>query len=168
MFVIKMKIPILILLSLVCFSCQNKTETPKNLPEQVDISTVNKEERMGLVSEGNKSPNAKIITINDSIIEIESFKGKLLIIDFWATWCAPCLQEAPLFTRLVEKYKNTNAEFISISVDEDITDWKNFISENTWKGKNYWFGMQEEKAFFSLLYSKHRMQNKEMVLIGLP
>ncbi|MFD2564998.1 TlpA family protein disulfide reductase [Aquimarina rubra] len=123
---------------------------------------------MTAVSEGNKSPNAKIKTVDNSIVEIESFKGKLLIIDFWATWCVPCLKEAPLFKDIANKYKNSNAEFISISVDEDFLDWKNYVQEKKWNEKHYWFGMQEHQPFFSLLYSKHTMENKEMILMGIP
>lgn len=141
---------------------------PETKPNQINISSLTKEERMEIVYEGNKSPNGKLSAIDKSIIEIESFKGKLLIIDFWATWCAPCLEEAPLFKSLAEKYKNSNAEFISISVDDDFAHWKSYILEKEWSGKNYWFGMQEDEAFFSLLYSKIKKDTTEMILIGLP
>jgi len=162
-----MKFRILIII-LVCFSCKNKTELAETKFNQVNVSSLTKEERMEIVSVGNKSPNGKLKDINESIIEIDSFKGKLLIIDFWATWCAPCLEEAPLFKKISEKYKNSNAEFISISVDQDFADWKNYILEIKWIGKNYWFGMQEDEPLFSLLYSKHTVNNKEMILMGLP
>lgn len=163
-----MKFRILIVLVLVSFSCKNKIEKTENQPEQIDISSLTKVERMGLVTVGKEIPNGKLKDINDSITEVESFKGKLLIIDFWATWCAPCLKGAPLFKKLAKKYKNTNAEFISISVNEDFADWKSYVLENDWNEKNYWFGMQEDEPFFSLLYLKHTVDNNEMVLIGLP
>jgi len=162
-----MKFRILIII-LVCFSCKNKTELSETKSYQINVSSLTKEERMEIVSEGNKSPNGKLKDINESIVEVESFKGKLIIIDFWATWCAPCLEEAPLFKKLAEKYKNSNAEFISISVDQDFADWKSYVLENNWNGKNYWFGMQENEPLFSLLYTKYTMENKEMILMGLP
>lgn len=125
------------MLFLVCFSCKNSTEIPKNESEQINISSLTKKERMNIVSEGNQSPNGKIKTIDNSVIEIESFSGNLLIIDFWATWCVPCLKEAPLFKKVAEKYKNSNAKFISISIDQDFLDWQNYILKNDWEGKNY-------------------------------
>ncbi|MDH7448185.1 TlpA family protein disulfide reductase [Aquimarina sp. 2201CG14-23] len=163
-----MKLRILTILTLVCYSCNDNPKTTKTQPEQTNISSLTKKERMAIVSEGKKSPNGQIKAVDNSITEIESFKGKLLVIDFWATWCAPCLQEAPLFKDIAEKYKSANAEFISISIDEDFSDWKNYVLEKSWKGKNYWFGMQENKPLFSLLYSKHTTENKEMILIGIP
>jgi len=162
-----MRLSILIII-LVCFSCKNKTEIVETESSQIDVSSLTKEERMEIVNEGNQSPNGNLKSVNNSIIEVESFKGKLLIIDFWATWCAPCLTEAPIFKKIAEKYKNSNAEFISISVDQDFADWKSYVLENNWNGKNYWFGMQEDEPFFSLLYSKHKMDDKEMILMGLP
>ena len=162
-----MRLSILIII-LVCFSCKNKTEIVEAESNQIDVSSLTKEQRMEIVSAGNQSPNVNLKSINESIIEVNSFKGKLLIIDFWATWCAPCLTEAPIFKKIAGKYKNSNVEFISISVDHDFSDWKNYVLENNWNGKNYWFGMQENESFFSLLYSKHKMDNKEIILMGLP
>ncbi len=162
-----MKFKVLIII-LVCFSCKNKTEVAENKSNQSNISSLTKEERMQIVYKGNKSPNGKLKDLNESIIEVESFEGKLLIIDFWATWCAPCLTEAPIFKKMAEKFKNSNAEFISISVDQEFAHWKSYVLENNWNGKNYWFGMQEDEPFFSFLYSKSRMDNNEMILIGLP
>ncbi|WP_161804617.1 TlpA family protein disulfide reductase [Lacinutrix himadriensis] len=136
---------------------------------QINISSLTKSERMEIVSEGKSSPNGILKDINESTIDVKYFRGKLLIIDFWATWCAPCIKEAPIFKEIAESYKNSNAEFISISVDQDYLDWQNYILEKSWKGKNYWFGMQVDQPFFSLLYSKHKMGDaNEMVLMGLP
>ena len=162
-----MKFQILLII-LICFSCKNKTELSEATSNQIDISSLTEEERMAMVYEGNKGPNGKLEDVNESTIEVESFKGKLLVIDFWATWCAPCLKEAPVFKEIAERYKNSNAEFISISIDQDIADWKNYVLKNNWSGKNYWYGMQEDEAFFSFLYSKHKKDNKELILIGLP
>jgi thiol-disulfide isomerase/thioredoxin len=162
-----MKLRVLVLI-LVCFSCKNKTEIVDNKSRQIEISSLTKEERMNIVNEGNQIPNGNLKSVNESIIKVESFNGKLLIIDFWATWCSPCLTEAPIFKEIAEKYKDSNAEFISISIDQEFTNWKSYILENNWTGKNYWYGMQEDEPFFSLLYSKHKSDDKEMVLIGLP
>jgi len=162
-----MKLRILIAL-LACFSCKNETALPKLPTDPKDVSALTMEERMDMVSVGNPSPNGKLTDPNEAIIDIDSFKGKLVVIDFWATWCAPCLQEAPLFKEIAEKYKNSNAEFISISIDQEFADWKSYISKNNWTGKNYWFGMQEEAPFFSYLFSKTMVKSNEMILIGIP
>lgn len=162
-----MKFKFLILV-LVFFGCKTETDVSVDKSNQIAISSLTKVERMETVSEGNKCPKGQLKDINESTIGVQTFKGKLLIIDFWATWCAPCLTEAPIFMEIAEKYKNSEAEFISISVDDNFSDWKSYILNNKWSGENYWFGMQEEDPFFALLYSKHILEGKEAILIGLP
>jgi thiol-disulfide isomerase/thioredoxin len=48
---------------------------------------------------------------------LEDFKGKVVILDFWATWCGPCRSEIPGFVRLQEKYRDKGLEIIGVSVD---------------------------------------------------
>ena len=162
-----MKIHILIIL-IICLSCRNKTETSEAISDEINVSSLSSKEHMNIASEGNKSPNGKLKDLNESIIDVKSFEGKLLVIDFWATWCAPCLEEAPMFREIARKYESSNVEFISISIDQEFAHWKNYISKNNWNGKNYWFGMQEDEPFFSFLYSITLVDTKEMILIGLP
>ena len=52
-------------------------------------------------------------------------KGKLILIDFWASWCAPCRAESPYLRHIQKKFKSKKIAFIGISLDEDdkITDW---------------------------------------------
>lgn len=48
----------------------------------------------------------------------ESFKGKILVVDFWATWCAPCIEGLPKMKAAYEKYKTKGVEFLGVSLDE--------------------------------------------------
>ena len=63
-------------------------------------------------------------TLLGDTISLQSLKGRYLLIDVWATWCAPCKQESPYFDDLSEKYTSENLAFISISVDEEKFKWK--------------------------------------------
>jgi thiol-disulfide isomerase/thioredoxin len=153
---------------ILCFSCNNKANHLEVSQDQTIITSLTKDEKIDTVVEGKQSPNGTIQDINNTSIDINSFKGKLLVIDFWATWCAPCLTEAPIFKEIAQKYKNTNATFISISVDNSFDDWKKYVIDKKWNGNNYWFGMQEDEPFFAYLYSKHKIDESEMVLIALP
>lgn len=64
---------------------------------------------------------------------LNSFKGKYVYIDVWATWCKPCLAQIPALKNLEKKYHNKNVEFVSISVDNDKTSgsWEN--AEKSWR-----------------------------------
>ena len=63
-------------------------------------------------------------TLLGDTISLQSLKGRYLLIDVWATWCAPCKQESPYFDDLSEKYTSENLAFISISIDEEKFKWK--------------------------------------------
>lgn len=64
--------------------------------------------------------NGNIISLVDLVKEK---KGKVLIVDFWASWCGPCLQMMPYSKELKQSYKNKDVEFIYISIDSDKTAW---------------------------------------------
>ncbi len=50
--------------------------------------------------------------------DLTEWQGKILIINFWATWCPPCLKEIPEFIKLQDKFKDKNVQFIGIAVDD--------------------------------------------------
>jgi len=83
-------------------------------------------------------------------INLSSFKGKYILLDFWASWCSPCRKVNPDLKKLYAKYGNTKSEFISISIDTDKTKWLEAIKTDglVWPqfidsiepGKTGWYG----------------------------
>ncbi|MEO0144268.1 MAG: TlpA disulfide reductase family protein [candidate division WOR-3 bacterium] len=99
---------------------------------------------IGLISCGNKSDtriNFSFRTIDNEIVEISRFDGKVLVVDFWATWCPPCLKEIPHFIELQEKYKN-DVQFIGLNVGEKKEKVEEFVKN---MGINYIIGHSEER-----------------------
>jgi len=73
--------------------------------------------------------------INGKEISLNSFKGKLIVLDVWATWCVPCLQQMPYFDALREKYKDhPNIAFISLSIDDNKAKWSKKVLADQLKG----------------------------------
>ncbi len=50
--------------------------------------------------------------------DLKEWKGKILVVNFWATWCAPCRQETPEFSRLQDEYGERGLQFVGIAIDE--------------------------------------------------
>lgn len=59
---------------------------------------------------------------------LSDFKGKVLYVDFWATWCGPCIQESPHFESLSKEYVGKEVVFLPISTDTNKKAWKRFIT----------------------------------------
>jgi thiol-disulfide isomerase/thioredoxin len=74
---------------------------------------------------------------NDSI-HLADFHGKVIVLDFWATWCGPCRLQHPLFEQLKSKYKSDrDVVFLSINTDEDRSLVKPFVEEQKWSDQVY-------------------------------
>jgi len=66
-----------------------------------------------------KAPEFALLDIDGSINKLSDFKGKVIILDFWATWCPPCRAEIPHFVELYDEYKNKGLEVIGVSLDSN-------------------------------------------------
>ena len=75
----------------------------------------------------------------DGKLALASLKGKVVIMDFWATWCGPCRVQHPLYDKVKAKFANNpDVVFLSINTDEDQARVKPFLAENNWS-RQVWF-----------------------------
>jgi thiol-disulfide isomerase/thioredoxin len=68
-------------------------------------------------------------TLDGQPIEMSQYKGKIVLVDFWATWCGPCRAEMPNIRQNWDKHHGDGFEVIAVSVDEDLTALETFVAE---------------------------------------
>ena len=71
-------------------------------------------------------------------IKLTSFKGNLVYVDVWATWCGPCISEIPSLKSLQQKYKDEKIVFLSVSVDTDKDAWGKMVENDQLLGVHLW------------------------------
>jgi thiol-disulfide isomerase/thioredoxin len=80
------------------------------------------------------APAFHVTALDGKPIAMESLAGKVVLLDFWATWCGPCKLALPHLKEIAEKFQGQPLVVISISLDADEPTWKNFVAHNgmTW------------------------------------
>ncbi|HZK03422.1 MAG TPA: TlpA disulfide reductase family protein [Bacteroidaceae bacterium] len=75
-------------------------------------------------------------TINGEVVKLSDYvkNNKVVLLDFWASWCAPCINEIPYLKQTYDSYKNRGFEIVSVSVDQDLDEWKEAVKNHslTW------------------------------------
>jgi thiol-disulfide isomerase/thioredoxin len=79
---------------------------------------------------GGTVPEIELPNKLDSIIKLSSLTGKVVLIDFWASWCAPCRQENPYTQKLYKKYKDQGFEVFAVSLDVKKDAWLKAIKQD--------------------------------------
>ncbi len=101
-------------------------------------------DKYSIVRTNEKAPTFLIKDTIGYAIKPEHFKGKWLLIDFWASWCGPCRQSNPLLKQVYEKYHGNGFEILSISVDKESDQWKKAIKDDkmTWSQGSDLLGLE--------------------------
>ncbi len=71
-----------------------------------------------------------IVQDADRRVEIRDFRGKIVLLNFWATWCAPCVEEMPSLVQLQQRLKDKGVTVVAVSVDVDDDAYHNFLKDH--------------------------------------
>lgn len=96
----------------------------------------NRYEELYLFAKGTQGYNFELKDVNDKTHKLSHFKGKVVIIDMWAMWCAPCLAEKPIMGKIEHDYYKGRNDIVFIGVSVDGLNrrpiWANFVKKNGW------------------------------------
>lgn len=106
------------------------------------------------IAPGKPAPEFEGYTFEGKKVSINDLRGKVIYIDIWATWCAPCIAEIPASKKLQQEFATENIQFLNVSVDRNKSDWEKFINEDKdWKGLH--LIMEQDKI--ESLYTSYKL-----------
>jgi len=106
----------------------------KKLPERADLTV------------GSPAPDFSFKDLDGNLRRLSDFRGKIVLIDVWAMWCAPCVREAPKLSAAYQKLKDKNFEIVSLNKNDPPENLRKFIAEN----RMNWTHTTTDEAFLSL------------------
>jgi thiol-disulfide isomerase/thioredoxin len=87
---------------------------------------------------GSELSQAALLDLNGKKVPLDSFKGKVVVMDFWATWCQPCRTQHPLFEKVKESFKNdSRVAFLEVNSGEDADVVAPFLQRQSWSTDVY-------------------------------
>jgi peroxiredoxin len=131
---------LLVLVLLVTFACDKKNEkklyddsTSADSSHQTKTEPAVVEDSTG-INVGDLAPEINLPSNKGKVISLSSLRGKIVLLDFWASWCGPCRQENPNVVKVYNKYKDKGFEIYSVSLDMDKGQWLHAIETDhlTW------------------------------------
>ena len=85
------------------------------------------------VKEGSRASDFTLKDLKGKTVKLSSFRGKVVVIDFWASWCAPCKKEMPALEGLAKKYADDGVAILAINIDKDRANSDKFLASQTLK-----------------------------------
>ncbi len=79
---------------------------------------------------GHQIPDFDLEADDHGHVRLSDFSGKILVINFWATWCPPCLAEMPSLDRFQQLFAGRGVEVLAVSVDDDENAYRSFLAEH--------------------------------------
>ncbi|MBD3750482.1 MAG: AhpC/TSA family protein [Sphingobacteriales bacterium] len=112
---------------LISYSKEAKATFPKN---KAVIQFANQMEKAERIAIGQMAPDISAQTPDGKTLKLSDFKGKYVLLDFWASWCGPCRQESPNLVKQYQAFKDKKFTIFSFSLDDNKEEWMDAIQKD--------------------------------------
>src|SRR5580704_4240869 len=82
------------------------------------------------VKSGHSAAEISLPDSSGNIVRLSDLKGKVVLVDFWASWCGPCRNNNPHLTRLYNRYHPEGLQILGVSIDNDQESWRKAIMQD--------------------------------------
>lgn len=87
---------------------------------------------------GKKAAEFSLPAVNGETVALQNLRGKVVLLNFWATWCGPCRQELPELARLQEKFRQRGLMVVAVTVDNEVENVQAFLKKYDVKLQALW------------------------------
>jgi non-specific serine/threonine protein kinase/serine/threonine-protein kinase len=121
-------------------NCLYRLINNKNISPDINIQKPQQSAGLNEIFIGKPFPQLKFNDLKGNVVNIGKLKGKVVLIDFWATWCGPCTAETPNLISVYNEFKGKGFEIIGISLDTDHEKLNDYLEKNKIQWPNYYDG----------------------------
>ena len=122
-----------------------KQETTSQKDESIKPSRTNPSEWVG-----KPAPDFQVTNLKGEELSLKDFRGQVVLLDFWATWCGPCIAEMPKVKRTYEAYKDQNFQIIGISLDRSKQPLEKYIEKEGLGWIHYWDESRQLRTLYGV------------------